>query len=201
MFDPGLPTQRVHAWFELKLPRYSSAAANSRFACTELLSGPGLPTDWARARFELEFYCYCSFAAAKSRFAYTETERMHAWFELKLPRYSSAVANSRLACTELLSGPRLPTDRARVRFELERPCYCSSAAGKSRFAYTELLSGPGLPPDRVHARFGLKLYRHRSAAAISRFLCTELLGLLLVLLMLGCPESLWVVLNVRCLTH
>ena len=124
---------------------------------------------------------------------------MHARFELKLPRYSSAAANSRFACTELLSGPRLPTDRARARFELERPCYCSSAAAKSRFACTELLSGPALPPKRVHARFGLKIPRHRSAAAISRFLCTELLGLLLVLLTLSYSESLWVVLNVTCL--
>ena len=127
------------------------------------------------------------------------TERVHARFELKLPRYSSAAANSRFACTELLSSPGLPIDRARDRFELELPYYCSFAAAKSRFAYTELLSGPGLPPKRVHSRFGLKLPRHRSAAAIPRFLCTELLGLLLVLLTLGCSESLWAVLNVTCL--
>ena len=128
------------------------------------------------------------------------TERVHARFELKLPRYSSAAANSRFACTELLSGPGLPTDRARARFELELPCYCFFAAAKSRFACTKLLSGPALPPERVHSRVGLKLPRHRSAAAISRFLCTELLGLLLILLTLGCFESLWVVLNVTCLT-
>ena len=158
--------------FELELPCYcSSAAAKSCFACTELLSGPVLPP-----------------------------ERVPARFELKLPRYSSAAANSRFACTELLSGPGLPIDRARAPFELELLCYCSSAAAKSRFACTEMLSCPALPPEQVHARFGLKLPRHRSAAAISCFLCTELLGLLLVLLTLGCSESLWVVLNVTCLT-
>ena len=123
---------------------------------------------------------------------------MHARFELKLPRYSFAAANSRFACNELLSGPGLPTDRAHAQFELELPCYCSSAAAKARFACTELLSGPALAPERVHSRFGLKLPRHRSAAAICRFLCTELLGLLLVFLTLGCSESLWVVLNVTC---
>ena len=85
-------------------------------------------------------------------------------------------------------------------FELELPCYCSSVASKSRFACTELLSGLGLPTERVHVRFGLKLPRHRSAAAISGFFCTELLGLLLVLLTLSRSESLWVVLNVTCLT-
>ena len=84
-------------------------------------------------------------------------------------------------------------------FELEVPCYCSSVAAKYRFSCTELLSGPGLPTERVHARFGLKLPRHRFAATISRFLCTELLGLLLVLLARRCSESLWVVLNVTCL--
>ena len=124
------------------------------------------------------------------------TERVHARFELKLPRYSSAAENSRFACTELLSGPGLPTDRARARFELELPCYCSFAAVKSRFARTELLSGPGLSTERVCARFGLKLPRHRSAAAMSRFFCTELLDLLLVLLTLSCFEYLWVVFNV-----
>ena len=139
--------------------------------CTELLFGPGLAT-----------------------------ERVHTRFKLKLPRYSSAAVNSRFACTELLSGPRLPTDQAHARFELELLCYCSSVAAKYRFACTELLSGPGFPTKRVHARFGLKLPRHRSAAAISRFLCTELLGLLLVLLTLCCSESLWVVLNVAFLT-
>ena len=85
-------------------------------------------------------------------------------------------------------------------FELELPCYCSSAAAKSRFACTELLSGPALPTERVYVRSGLKLPRHRSAVAMSRFLCTELLGLLLVLLILSSSESLWVVLNVTCLT-
>ena len=99
-----------------------------------------------------------------------------------------------------MSGLVLPTDWAHARFELELPCYCSSAAAKSRFACTELLSSRGLPTDRVHARFGLKLPRHRFAAAISRFFCTELLGLLLVLLTLDCSEPLWVVLNVTCLT-
>ena len=150
---------------------YYSAAAKNRLACTELLSDPGLPT-----------------------------KRVHTRFELKLPRYCSAAENSRFACTELLSGPGLSTDRAHARFNLELPCYCSSAATKSRFVCTELLSGPGLPTERVHARFGLKLPRHRSAAAISRLFCTELLGLLLVLLTLGCSESLWVVLNLTCLT-
>ena len=80
------------------------------------------------------------------------------------------------------------------------PCYCSSVSAKSRFACTELLSGPALPTERVHTRFGLKLFRNRSAAAISRFFCTELLGLLLVVLTLTCSESLWLVLNVTCLT-
>ena len=126
------------------------------------------------------------------------TERVHAWFELKLPRYSSAAANSHFACTKLLYGPGLPTDRARARFELELPCYCSSAAAKSRFSCTELLSGPGLRTERVHARFELKLPRHLSSATISRFFCTELLDLLPVLLTLGCSESLWVVLYVTC---
>ena len=99
-----------------------------------------------------------------------------------------------------MSGPGLLTNRAHVRFELELPCYYSSAAAKSRVACTELLSGSGLPIKRVHARFGLKLPRHHSAAVISRFFCTELLGLLLVLPTLGCSESLRVVLNVTCLT-
>ena len=125
---------------------------------------------------------------------------MHARFELKLPRYCSAAANSRFACTELLSGPGLPTDRAHARFELELPYYCPFVATKSRFACTELLSGSGRLPGRVHARFELKLPRHRFVAAISRFFCMKLLGLLLGLLTLGCSESLWVVLNVTCLT-
>ena len=162
----------MHARSDLTLPCYCSAAAKNRSACTETaVFGPGLPT-----------------------------ERVHARFELKLPRYSSAASNSRFACTELLSGPGLPTDRAHARFKSELPCYCYFSAAKSRFAYTELLSGPGLPPERVHSRFRLKLPRHRSAATISRFLCTELLGLLLVLSTLGCSESLWVVLNVTYLT-
>ena len=153
------------------MPCYCFAAAKNRSACTELLFGPGLPT-----------------------------ERVHTRFELKLLRHCSAAANSRFTCTELLSGPGLPTDRAHARFDLKLPCYCSSSPAKSRFACTELLSGPGLPTERVHARFGLKLPRHRFAAAISRFFCSELLGLLLVLLPLGCSESLWVVLNLTCLT-
>ena len=128
------------------------------------------------------------------------TERERTRFELKLPRYCYAAAKSGFACTELLSDSGLPTERAHARFELELPCYCSSAAAKSRFACTELLSGPALPTERVHARVWLKLPRHRSAAAISRFLCTELLDLLLILLTLGCSKSLWVVLNITCLT-
>ena len=96
-------------------------------------------------------------------------------------------------------GPGLLTERVHARFELKLPSY-SSAAANSRLACTELLSGPGLLTERVHSRFGLKLPRHHSAAAISCFLCTELLGLLLALLTLGCSESLWVVLNVTCLT-
>ena len=159
-------------------------------------------------RFEMSTFGYYCSAAANNRLAYTEllfgpgvlTKRVHTRFELKLSRYCSTVANSCFACTGLLSGHGLPTDRARVRFELELPCYCSSVASKSRFSCTELLSDPGLPTERVHARFGLKLPRHRSVAAISRFFCTELLGLLLILLTLGCSESLWVVLNVTCLT-
>ena len=184
---------------------YCSAAAKNR--CSELLSGPGLPTERVHARYDLTLPCYCS-ATAKNRSACTEllfgpgllTERVHTRFELKLPRYCSAAANYRFACTELLSGPGLPTDRAHARFELELPCYCSYVAAKSVFSCTELLSGPGLPTERVHARFGSKLPLHRSAAAISRFFCTELLGLLLGLLTLGCSESLWVLLNVMCLT-
>ena len=134
------------------------------------------------ARSDFTLPCYCS-AAAKNRSPCADY---------------SAAANSRFVCTELLSSPELPTDRAHARFELELPCYCSSAAAKSRFVCTELLSGPALPTERAYARFGLKLPRHRSAAAISRFFCTELLGLLLVLLTLGCSEPLWVVLNVTC---
>ena len=120
---------------------YCSAAAKSRLACTELLSGPGLPTERVHARSDLTLPCYCS-AAAKNPSACTEllfgpglpTERVHTRFdELNLPRYSSAAVNSRFACTEQLSGPGLPTDRAHARFELELPCYCSSAAAKSRF--------------------------------------------------------------------
>ena len=136
------------------------------------------------ARFDLTLPCYCS-AAAKNRSACADC---------------SAAAISRFVCTKLLYSPELPTNRAHARFELELPCYCSSVAAKSRFACTELPSGPTLPTERVHARFGLKLPRHRSAAAISLFLCTELLGLLLVLLTLSCSEPLWVVLNVTCLT-
>ena len=83
-------------------------------------------------------------------------------------------------------------------FESELPCYCSSVAAKSLFVCTELLSGPGLPTERVYAQFGLKLPSHRSAAAISRFFCTELLGLLLFVFTLRCSEFLRVVLNVTC---
>ena len=149
---------------DLTLPCFCSAAVKNHFACAELLFSPGLPTD-----------------------------RVHTQFDLKLPRYCSAAENSRFARTEQLSGPGLPTDRAHARFESEFPCYCSSVAAKSRYFCTELLSGPGLPTERMHARFGLKLPRHCSAVAISRFFCIELLGLLLVLLTLGCSESLWVV--------
>ena len=105
LFGPGLPNERLHTRFELKLSR-CSAAANSGFACTELMSGPGLPTDRAHARFELELPCCCC-AAAKSRFSCTEllsgrglpTERVHARFELKLSCYCSATATNRSACT------------------------------------------------------------------------------------------------------
>ena len=201
------PQSRAVRFERLPFGYYCSAAAKNRLACTELLSGPGLPTERVHPRSYLTLPCYCS-AAAMNRSACTErlfgpglpTERVHTRFELKLPRYCSAAANSRFACTELLSGPGLPTDRAHARFELELPCYCSCTAAKSRFACAELLSGHGLPTERVHARFGLKLSRYRSTPAISRFFCTELLGLLLVLLTLGCSESLWVVLNVTCLT-
>ena len=135
-------------------------------------------------RSELTLPCYCS-AAAKNRSACADC---------------SAAANSRFVCTKLLSSPELPTNRAHVQFELELPCYCSSAAAKSRFSCTELLSGPALPTERVHARFGWKLPRHQTAAGIFRFFCTELLGLLLVFITLSCSESLWVVLNMTCLT-
>ena len=64
--------------------------------------------------------------------------------------YCSAVAKNRLACTELLSDPGLPTERVHARSDLTLPCYCSAAA-KSRSTCTELLFGPGLPTERVHA--------------------------------------------------
>ena len=134
------------------------------------------------AQSDLTLPCYCS-AAAKNRSACTDC---------------SAAENSRFVYTELLSSPELPTNRAPARFELELPCYCSSAAAKSRFSCTDLLSGPALPTERVYARFELNLPHHRSAATISRFFCMELLNLLLILLTLGCSESLWVVLNVTC---
>ena len=198
---------RAVRYKRLSFGYYCSAATKNRLACTELLSGSGLLTVRVHAQSDLTLPCYCS-AAAKSCSACTEllfdpglpTERVHTQFELKLPRYSSAATNSRFACTELLSGPGLPIDRAHARFELVLPCYCSSVPAESRFACTELLSGPELPTERVQARFGLKLPRHRSAAAVSRFFWTALLGLLLVLLTLSCSESLWVVLNVTCLT-
>jgi hypothetical protein len=41
------------------MPSYcSSAAAKSRFYCTELLSGRGLPTDRVHARFVLKLPCH-----------------------------------------------------------------------------------------------------------------------------------------------
>ena len=134
------------------------------------------------APFDLTLPCYCS-AAAKNRSACADC---------------SAAVKSRFVCTELLSSPELLTDRAHARFELELLCNCSSAAAKSRFVCTKLLSGPGLPTEWIYARFGFKLPRHRFVAAISRFLCTELLGLLPVLLTLGYSDSLWVVSNVTC---
>ena len=94
---------------------------------------------------------------------------------LSVGYYCSTAAKNRLACTELLSGPGLPTERVHARSDLTLPCYCSAAA-KSRSACTELLSGPGLPTERVHTRFELKLPRYSAAAANSRFTCTELLS-------------------------
>ena len=70
--------------------------------------------------------------------------------------YCSAAAKSRSACTELLFGPGLPTERVHTRFELKLPRYCSAAAN-SRFACTELLSSPGLPTDRARVRLALEL--------------------------------------------
>ena len=60
-------------------------SCKNRSACAELLFGPGLPT-----------------------------ERVHTRFEVKLPHYSSAAANSHFACIELLSDPGPPADRAHM---------------------------------------------------------------------------------------
>ena len=61
-------------------------------------------------------------------------------FELELPCYCSSVAaKSRFACTELLSGPGLPTERVHARFGLKLPRHRSAAAAISRFFCTELL--------------------------------------------------------------
>ena len=45
--------------------------------------------------------------------------------------YCSAAAKNRLACTELLSGPGLRTERVHARSDLKLPCYCSAAAKNS----------------------------------------------------------------------
>ena len=87
----------------------------------------------------------------------------------------SAAVKNRLACTELLSGSGLPTERVHARSNFALPCYCSAAA-KSRSTCTALLFGPGLPTERVHTLFELKIPRYSSAAANSRFACTELLS-------------------------
>ena len=105
----------------------------------------------------------------------TRQSRAVRFERLYLGYYCSAAANHRLACTELLSGPGLPTERVHTRSDLTLPCYCSTAA-KSRSACTELLFGPGLPTERVHARFELKLPRYSSAATNFRFACTKLLS-------------------------
>ena len=89
--------------------------------------------------------------------------------------YCFAAAKNRSACTELLSGSGLPTERVHARSNLALPCYCFAAA-KSRSACTALLFGPGLPTERMHTRFELKMPRYSSATANSRFACTELLS-------------------------
>ena len=79
------------------------------------------------------------------------------WFErLSFGYYRYVAAKSHLACTELLSDPRLPAKRVHARFDFKLPCHCSAAA-KNRSACTQLLFGPGLPTERVHTRFELKL--------------------------------------------
>ena len=101
----------------------------------------------------------------------TRQSRTVRFERLYFGNYCSAAVKNPLACTELLSGSGLPTERVHTRFKLKLPRY-SSAAANSRFACTELLSGPGLPTDRAHARFELELL----VAAKSRFACTELLS-------------------------
>ena len=93
----------------------------------------------------------------------TRQSRAGRFDRLSFGYYCSAAAKNRLACTELLSGPGLPTERVHARSDLALPCYCS-ATPKSRSACTELLFSPGLPTERVHARFELKLPRYSSAA-------------------------------------
>ena len=89
--------------------------------------------------------------------------------------YYFAAAKNRLACTKLLFGPGLPTERVHARSDLKLSCYCSAAV-KDRSACTELLFGPGLPTEGVHTRFELKLSRYCSPAANPRFACTELMS-------------------------
>ena len=80
----------------------------------------------------------------------TRQSRAVRFERLSFGYYCSAAAKNRLACTELLSGPGLPTEQVHARSDLTLPC-CSAAA-KSRSACTELLFGPGLPTERVHTR-------------------------------------------------
>ena len=156
---------------DLTLPCYCPVAAKNRFACVELLFGPGLLTD-----------------------------RVHTRFELKLPRYSSAAVNSRFTCTELLFGPGRLTNRAHARFELELPCYCSSAAAKYRLGCTATAVWPRASNRTIACPIWVETAPPPFCCCDISFFCTELLGLLLVLLTLGCFKSLWIVLNVTCLT-
>ena len=61
---------------------------------------------------------------------------------MNLPASANRIP-ARSSCTELMSGPGLPTERLHARSDLKLPCYCSAAA-KNRSACTELLFGPGL---------------------------------------------------------
>ena len=132
---PGLPTERVHARSYLTLPCYCSAAGKSRSACTELLFGPGLPTEWVHTRFELKLPRYSS-PAANSRLPALncclalsfQPTGLIPDLSYNACCCSSVSAKSRFSCTELLSGPGLPTERVHARFGLKLPRHRSAAA-------------------------------------------------------------------------